>query len=134
PLKASVVFSNVFVDPRDKLLVVATERDSEVSTSWADTRSGRELVSLVAAPPIPPIKVEYEFGAGGGVLPAEAANWVSAATTAHQAERPQEYFVMKMENVFITCLLEERLQQILVQSSADVTNVTLFPFRPADTE
>ncbi|HKX63202.1 MAG TPA: hypothetical protein VJS65_15180, partial [Verrucomicrobiae bacterium] len=132
PLKASVVFPNVFVDPRDQLLVAATEPHFDVNTPGADTRIGRELVTLVAAPPIPPIKVEYQFGAAGGVLPAEAANWVAAAIDAHNTPRPEVYFHMTMEEAFITCLLEERLQHILVQSSTDVTNVTLFPFRPAD--
>jgi hypothetical protein len=132
PLKASVVFSNVFVDPRDKLLVVATEPHFDVNTPVADTRIGRELVSLLAAPDIAPINVDYTFGAAGGALPAEAANWVAAATAAHQAEKPQEYFTLTMKPVFVTCLLEERLQQILAGTSIAETNVTLFQFRTAD--
>jgi len=132
PLKASVVFSNVFVDPRDKLLVVATEPHFNVDTPGSDNRIGRELVGLIPGPAIPPIKVEYQFGAAAGVLPAEAANWVAAAKNAHSGDKLEVYLELTLTDTLISGLLEERLQGILAEAPDTETNATLYPFRLAD--
>jgi hypothetical protein len=53
----------------------------DIATTNADKTIGRELVKLVAAPPVPPINVSYVWQ--GGSQAAEAAAWTNAARTAY---------------------------------------------------
>ncbi len=123
----SALFADVFLDPDQKLYIVATEPHFDVVTAAKDTRIGRELVTLVPSPVVPPITVDYAFGASGGLLNAESAAWVAAAKVAYlgaiKETRSQNIPIV---NTLVAALFEHKLRQILA------TNVTLFPFRPAD--
>jgi hypothetical protein len=133
PLAASALVTNLFLDPRHKLFVATTEPHFNILTLAADRRIGRELVSLIPAPDVPPIKVNYAFGAAAGVLKAEASNWVAAAQAAYlTATNEVRFHTMPIVNTTVAALLEHKLRLILAPTSA--SNLTLFPFRAGDAD
>jgi hypothetical protein len=133
PLPASALVTNLFVDPRHKLFVVATELHFDVITPATDRRIGRELVSLIPSPEVAPIKVNYQFGGAAGVLNAEALNWVVAANAAYDgATNEIRFHTMPIANTTVAALLEHKLRSVLAEASVPDTNLTLFSFRPSD--
>ncbi len=131
--------TNLFLDPRRKLFVVATEPHFDVLTAAADRRIGRELVSLIPCPEVPPVEVNYAFGAAAGVLNAEALNWVAAAQAAYNSATNEiRFHTMPIAGTAVAALLEHKLRSVLADAlasetnSAAGTNLTLFSFRPGD--
>ncbi len=133
PIGVSAAASNVFIHPAQPLLVAATDPHFDVFTPSADTRIGRELVALLPSPILPPITVPYLYGGAVGVLNAEALNWVTAAKLAYGNATNE----VRAQNITVTqtaaaALLEARLRAALAAASPSRSNLTLFPFRPAD--
>jgi hypothetical protein len=133
PLAASALVTNVFIDPQHKLLVAATEPHFDVQALALDHRVGRELIRLIPCPELPPIDVNYQFGSAGGVLNAEAQNWVAAAQAAYlNATNEVRFHTMTVADTTVAALLEERLRLALAEASPSNANLTLFSFRPRD--
>jgi Bacterial TSP3 repeat len=133
PLAASALVSNVFINPRHELLVVATEPHFDVETPAADSRIGRELVRLIPCPEVAPIEVNYQFGGAAGVLNSEAQNWVAAAQAAYgSATNEVRFHTLPVTGTTTAVLLEEKLRRALADASPMKTNLTLFSFRPGD--
>jgi hypothetical protein len=132
----SALVTNLFVDPRHKLFVVATEPHFEILTPSPDRLIGRELISLIPAPEMPPIEVNYQFGGATGVLNAEALNWVAAAQAAYgSATNEMRSHTLPIANTTVAALLEHKLRSLLGENNAswtNGTNLTLFSFRSGD--
>jgi hypothetical protein len=133
----SALVTNRFLDPRHQLFVVATEPHFDVFTPSADRLIGRELISLIPAPEVPPIEVNYQFGGATGVLNAEALNWVIAAQAAYgSATNELRSHSLRIANTTVAVLLEHKLRSLLAEAPASSwtngTNLTLFSFRSGD--
>jgi hypothetical protein len=133
PVDGSALITNVFIDPQQKLLVAATEQHFDVEGLLLDHRIGRELIRIIPGPELPPIEVAYQFGGGGGVLNAEAQNWINAAIAAYgSATNEVRHYNMTIADTTVAALLDEKLRRALADASPAKTNLTLFPFRPRD--
>lgn len=130
---ASAIASNVFVNPAHPILVATTDPHFDIVTPSPDARIGRELVALLPAPLIAPVVVPYVYGGAVGVLNAEALNWVAAAQAAYgNATNEVRSQNISVAQTAAAALLEARLRAALAAASPSRSNLTLFPFRPAD--
>ncbi len=133
PINVSAVASNVLVDPAHPLLVAATDPHFDIVTPSTDARLGRELVAILPSPTLPPIVVPDVYGSAGGALNAEAQNWVAAAQSAYGvATNEVRSQTLSIAQTTAAALLEARLNIALTVASPTRSNLTLFPFRPAD--
>lgn len=132
-LNPSVLLSNIVLDARQRLLSVATERHFDIATSGTNKTLGRELLALRPVPDVAAgLEVNYPYG--GGALATEANNWIAAAQAA-AASVTHERFVHEIgvDDTLAALLVERKIGEVLVARGQTFgSNLTLFPFRPAD--
>ena len=128
------VLSNIFLDPRQRLLAVGTEAHFYMLTTNTDKKIGRELIGLLPMPAFSnALVVPYTFG--GGSLSNEANAWIAAASNAlANAARPIVMQSFTIYDSLMALLVEDEIGKILlVRGNTNGANLTLFPFRPSDT-
>ena len=124
--------TNIAIVAEDRLVAGATELHYNIRTTNIDTRVGREMIGLVAVPPLilPPIPYVY----GGGNITNEANNWINAASNAFKnLPRAVLTNALSINSTIETLLFELKTAQLLgARGSNWWTNLTLFPFRVSD--
>lgn len=127
-------FDRIAAEPSTRILSIATELHFPVATAGSDKNLGRELVSLLPLPALPPPVVNYTYS---GKTPAqEAAAWVNAAKAAYAGvPTPLVKRTLIPLDALAATLLERKLGQIFEsrgKTNLGPTNITLFPFRTPD--
>jgi hypothetical protein len=132
-LPPSAIVSNVVLEAGQSILLAVTEPHFDIVTASADARMGREMVALMPAPAVAPIVVDYNYGSAGGLLAAEAQNWVAAAKLAHQNSKPEvRSKSITVADTLVAALFEEKLRSIVAAEIPDEADLTLFSFRSGD--
>jgi hypothetical protein len=125
--------TNLVVDARQRLLVLATEAHFAVVTGQADKKIGRELLALLPVPQVAVgLPVNYHYS--GGSLASEAAAWAAAAQAAQAAATRLRVLAEPTWSDTLTGLLMEReVDSLLKSRGLGASNVvSLFGFRPSD--
>jgi hypothetical protein len=124
--------SNIVIDPDARLVAFATEPHFRIVTTNADDAVGREMVGLVAEPPLqfPPVPYVY----GGGNITNEARSWIaSASNTLTHLPRAVLTRSLTVDSTLESALFERKLGQLLAaRGDTQWSNLTLFPFRVPD--
>jgi hypothetical protein len=126
------ILSNITFLSEDRLVSYVTDSHFNIVTSNSDKTVGREMLGLVATPPIQFPKVSYVYA--GGNLTSEANNWIIAASNAY-ASLPRTKLSRNLtpNSTLESLLFELKVAQLLgARSNAWWTNITLFPFRVGD--
>lgn len=125
--------TNLVVDARQRLLVLATEAHFPVVTAQTDKKIGRELLALMPVPDVSVgLPVSYTYA--GGDLATEAAAWAAAAQVAQAAATRVRVLAEPTWSDTLTALLMEwEVESLLKSRGLGASNVvSLFGFRPAD--
>ncbi len=124
--------TNIAIVPGDRLVAHATELHYNILTTNADKKVGREMIGLVAMPPLVMPPVSYVFG--GGNITNEANNWIAAASNAlNNLPRAVLTNALTVNDTLQALLVELKVAQLLgARGSNWWTNLTLFPFRVSD--
>lgn len=130
----AVALSNITIVAEDPLIAEASDLHYNIVTTNVDTKVGREMIGLVPVPALQFPAINYTFGSAGGVLSNEAAAWVLAASNA-LVNLPHATLTNRLTvaSTLESLLFERSVAQLLgARSNVWWTNLTLFPFRPAD--
>lgn len=130
----AVVLSNLVIDPRQRLLAVATEQHFSMITSNADKAIGRELIGLRVMPSFSNSFAAVPYSYGGSNITNEANGWIAAASNAVAlAVKPVLLASFTIYDSLVALLLEKKIGDILTsRGETNGTNLTLFSFRPTD--
>lgn len=130
----AALLANIAVDEKQRLVVAATEPHFDIATSGTDKRLGREMLKLVPVPDVDALDVPYEYG--GGTLASETANWIADAQAADAATvRALVAGAMTVADTLVALLVEKLVEQLLTDRGLPAEDdITLFSFRPADSE
>ncbi len=128
----TVVLSNILIVPDNRLVSYATEQHFPILTTNPDNLIGRELVGVLPLPPAVLPAVSYVYG--GGNLAIEASNWVASASNAfNHLPRLAVTNSLSVNRTLEALLFELKTALLLGARGTNWwTNLTLFPFRPAD--
>jgi hypothetical protein len=129
----TAALTNVPVDIKDRLLVMATEMHYPIATAGPDADLGREMLGLISVPSFSAgFDVPYELG--NGTLAAEAAAWRAAAQAAAAAQpRVRLARTLGPQDTLAALVFERKIELLLQERGLDPTNqVSLFSFRTAD--
>jgi hypothetical protein len=126
------VLSNIIIVADDRLVVDATDPHYDILAASSDTRVGREMVGMVAVPPLQRPTVSYAFG--GGNITNEAHNWIAAASnTFNHLPRAVLTNTLTPNSTLEALLFELETARLLgTRGNSWASNLTLFPFRPSD--
>ncbi len=124
--------TNIVIVAEDRLLAHATDLHYSIVTTNPDKIIGREMLGLVAVPPLTLPSIPYVYG--GGSLSNEAFNWImSASNVLNNLPRAVLTNNLSISNTLESLLFEKKVAQLLAaRSNAWWTNITLFPFRVSD--
>ncbi|MBK8001601.1 MAG: hypothetical protein IPK15_23585 [Verrucomicrobia bacterium] len=127
----AALLSNLVPEAGARLLVESTSDHFDIVAS-PDSRTGRELIGLIAVPPTNRFSVEYTFG--NGSLLTETANWIAAASNAvASAVNPTLSSLLTTESALAAALFERHVVRALIARGTNgATNATLFDFRAGD--
>ena len=124
--------SNITIVAEDRLVAYATELHYNILTTNSDKTVGREMVGLVATPPLMLPDIPYVYGGGSSAV--EAQNWINAASNAlNNLPRAVLTQDLTVDSTLESLLVEMKLAQLLgARSNVWWTNMTLFPYRVSD--
>lgn len=129
----TAALTNVPVDIKDRLLVLATEMHYPIQTAGPDPDLGREMLGLISVPSFS-AGFEVPYVLGNGPLAAEAAAWRTAAQAAAAAQpRVRLTRTLSPQDTLAALLFERKIELLLQERGLDPTNqISLFSFRTAD--
>ena len=132
PLYPAALFSNLVVNPDERLFVQATPTHYAISTTFSNQNIGREMVGLLPIPSTQPLAVTNLYL--GGNITNEALTWILAASNA--------WWIMPRLTLTNTLSIHDTLGALLFEKKvADLlgargyswsNNLTLFPHRIQD--
>ncbi len=126
-------FTNIILDVRRRLMVVATDPHFAISTASPDPLIGRELVRLLPVPSVQlDVTVPYTFTTAS--LSAQAKAWILAAQAAYAPTVSEEILgEITVPDVLTTLLVERKIGDLLHSRGLPETNqVSILGFRPND--
>ncbi len=100
-------------DAQQRLLVVSTPAHFDIDSSGPNSRVGREMVGLIAAPDAPDLSFDFTLDTFADPL-VEADRWISDASNAFSAAEAQTVSTdLTIDDVLAFVLVEGRIGQLL---------------------